>query len=409
MSGPLSGVRVVEMSTFVAGPVTARLLADMGATVIKVERPEGDTWRETGKNYLPHRFSDQENPVFDIYNTGKRHIALNVKTQAGMEALHRLLETAQVFVTNTRPAALKRLGLDPETLRRKYPGLVYALLLGYGEEGPDAAMPAFDTSAFWARSGFLRDLSLRREDYAPVQPPYSMGDTVSGYLLAMEVCAALVRREKTGEGDLVKSSLFHNGIFTMGTMAIITQPPFGRVLPESRAGWGAPSGSYRCADGEWLYISGYSPAMYPALYKLIGRESLHDDPRFQTAAGRMENRQAYYEILRDAFLEKPCAQWLEEAKKLDLPIMRVGHFSDLASDPQAWANGYLETVDFPNGRQDTMPSSPVEMESVGSVPTVPAPAIGADTEKILEELGYTALQIREMVHSGAVRTGKQEK
>ena len=122
----------------------------------------------------------------------------------------------------------------------------------------------------------------------------------------------------------------------------------------------------------------------------------------------MENRQAYYEILRDAFLEKPCEQWLEEAKKLDLPIMRVGHFSDLASDPQAWANGYLETVEFPNGRQDTMPSSPVEMESVGSVPTVPAPTIGADTEQILEELGYTALQIREMVNSGAVRTEKQE-
>ena len=405
---PLSGVTVVEMSTFVAAPVTARLLSDLGATVIKVERLEGDAWRETGKSFLPARFSDEENPVFDIYNTGKQHLALNVKTPEGMEILHRLLQKAQVFVTNTRPGALKRLGLDPETLRAQYPSLVYALLVGYGEQGPDAEMPAFDTSAFWARGGFLRDQALRRADYTPVQPPSSMGDTVSGYLLCMEICAALLRREKTGEGDTVRSGLFHNSIFTMGTMAITSQPPFGRVYPEDRAGWGAPQGEYECADGEWIFMSGYTSVLYGKLYRVLGREDLETDPRFATAEARWENRRLYYEIVRDAFLQKPSTYWLQKAKEADVPMTRMGHYKDLAKDEQAWANNYIETVTFANGRQDVMPTTPIEMESVGSVPTVPAPAIGADTAEILHSLGYTEETIKQLAADGAVRLGQRK-
>jgi crotonobetainyl-CoA:carnitine CoA-transferase CaiB-like acyl-CoA transferase len=408
MSKPLAGVKVVEMSTFVAGPVTARLLADLGATVIKVERPEGDAWRQTGISYLPHRFSDDENPVFDIYNAGKQHIALNAKKGGGMEVLHRLLQKADVFVTNTRPGALDRLGLDYESLKEKYPHLVYAILLGYGEKGPDAAMPAFDTSAFWARSGFLRDQALRREDYAPVQPPYSMGDTVSGYLLVAEVCAALLRREKTGKGDLVKSSLFHNSIFTMGTMTITSQPPFGRVYPEDRPGWSAPCGDYQCADGEWVFLSGYTAAMYPVLYRLIGREDLETDPRFADAAGRWENRHEYYDIVRQEFLKQPSAYWLAGAKKLDLPMTRMGHYRDLVSDEQALANGYVEKVTFRTGREAFMPASPIEMESVGQIPTIPAPEIGADTARILQDLGYTEEEIQMLTAEGAVRLGNRK-
>jgi len=246
MAKPLAGIKVVEMSTFVAGPVTARLLADLGAEVIKVERPEGDGWRLTGVGYNPNRFSKDENPVFDIYNTGKKHIALNLKTPAGMEAFHRLLAQADVFVTNTRPKALQRLGISYEDLKDKYPGLVYGILLGYGEEGPDAAMQAFDTSAYWARGGFLRDLAVDNgEDYVPVQPPFSVGDTVTGYMLMGQICAALCRKKDTGLGDYVRAGLYHNGIFTMGTMAIITQPPFGREYPAPRYRHSAPSGSYR--------------------------------------------------------------------------------------------------------------------------------------------------------------------
>lgn len=404
MSGPLSGIKVVELSTFVAGPVTARLLADLGAEVIKVERPEGDTWRITGVNYAPHQYSDAENPAFDIYNSGKKHLSLNLKTAEGMGAFHRLLATADVFITNLRPAALRRLKLSYEDLKDTYPRMVYGIVLGYGENGPDADMPAFDTSAFWARTGFLRDQAYRTEQYTPVQPPFSMGDTVTGYLLMGEICAALFRREKTGCGDLVRSSLFHNGIFTMGNMAIITQKPYGRKLPNERSGWSVPGGAYMCSDGEWIFISGYSTAMYPRIYSILGRDDLAEDPRFADAESRRKNRDVYYQIIRDAFLEKPAAYWLEKAKAADIPMTRMGHYSELGEDPQALANGYIEKVTFSNGNTGLIPRSPIEMESVGELTTKTAPGIGADTRQILGQLGYTAEQIDAMIDSGAAKS-----
>ena len=403
MSKPLSGIRVVDLSTFVAAPVSARLLADLGAEVIKVERPEGDNWRGTGISYVPKRYNADENPVFDIYNSGKKHLALNLKSSEGMAAFHRLLETADVLVTNMRPAALKRLGLSYEDLKETYPRLVYGIVVGYGEKGPDAEKPAFDTSAFWARSGFLRDQSELREGYVPVHPPYGVGDTVTGYLLMGEICAALLNRERTGKGDLVRSSLLHNGIFAMGTMAIISQKPYGQKFPRARHYWGVPSGNYLCADGEWVFISGYTAAQHPRVYKMLDREFLSEDPRFATAEARGQNIEALYNIIRGAFLEKPSAYWVEKSLEYDLPLTRMAHYSDLAEDPQAWANDYLEKVTFRSGNTSVMPRSPIEMESVGKLTTATAPGVGADTREILLNLGYSPEQIDAMLTAGAVK------
>lgn len=407
MSRPLVGIKVVELSTFVAAPSCARLLADLGANVIKVEHPDGDTWRKTGKNYLPERFCDEENPIFDIYNSGKRHIALNLKSAEGMEAFHKLLKEADVFITNTRLPALRRLGISYDDLKDRYPSLIYAIVLGYGENGPDAAKPAFDTTAFWSRSGFLRDLALAGEDYAPVIPPFSVGDTITGMFLMGEVCAALYRRTQTGKGDYVRSSLYHNGIFTMGTMAIITQEPFGKEYPKSRVDHGVPGGYYQCADGEWVYIAtGYATALIPKLCRAIDRPELMDDPLFTDSACRWENREKYYKIFRNAFLTKTSAEWIRIADALDFPLVRMNHFKDISDDEQAWANDYLEHVEFANGHVDVMPSSPIEMESVGDLKTIPAPVIGAHTDAILKELGYTEEQISRMYDSGAAFTDR---
>lgn len=397
MKKPLQGVRVIDFSTFVAAPVCCRLLADLGAEVIKLERPEGDGWRLTGVSYNPTRFSDKENPVFDIYNSGKRHIALNLKTPEGMDALHKLLETTDVLVTNTRPKALKKLGLSYEDLKEKYPRLVYGIVLGYGEEGPDKDMRAFDTSAFWARGGFLLDQSVKKPGYEPTQAPFSMGDTVTGYLLMGEICAALYRREQTGTGDYVRSGLFHNSIFTMGTMAIISQPPFGRVHPRTRPEWAAPSGSYECADGQWVQISGYNAALNDTILEMAGQKELLNDPN------RYKDREKLYETMRKTMLEKPSTYWLPLAKEMDIPMTRMNHYADLATDPQAWANGYLEYVDFPSGNTDIMPRSPIEMDSVGELTTKVAPAIGSSTDAILQELGYAPETIENLRQSGAIR------
>lgn len=407
MSGPLSGVKVLELSTFVAAPVCARLLADLGADVIKVEHPSGDAWRKTGISYLPAHFSEQENPVFDIYNSGKRHIAINLKSPEGMETFHKLLAQSDVLITNTRPAALARLGLSYDDLKDKYPSLIYGIILGYGEKGPDKDKPAFDTTAFWSRSGFLRDMAVKQDGYIPTLPPYSVGDTVTGYLLLSQICAALYRKKETGKGDYVRAGLFHNAIFSMGTMQIITQKPFGFVYPMPRQDNSVPGGYYECADGEWVFIAtAYAEALIPTLCEAIGRPELIDDPRFANWQGRWENRKEYYEIFREAFLKRPCAEWLEIAEKMDFPMMRMGHFSDLPDDEQAWANGYLEHVMFANGRTEVMPRSPIEMDSVGELVTKPAPCIGAQTDEILKELGYGDDEISALCANGAVVSGK---
>ncbi len=404
MDKPLAGIKVLDFSTFVAAPTCARLLADMGAEVIKVEHPDGDNWRTTAISYIPARFSEDENPVFDMYNAGKKHIALNLKTSEGSEIFHKLLAQSDVLVTNTRPAALKRLGISYEDLKDRYPSLVYAAVLGYGENGPDAEKPAFDTTAFWARSGFLRDMAIITKDYHPLSPPFGVGDVFTGVLLMGEICAALLRREKTGKGDYVRSGLFHNGIFSMGIMNTITQKPFGRVYPKVRYDHGAPGGIYQCKDNEWVFLaSSYGPKMYPAMYKAMGIEWVETDERFSTSAGRIANMEAYFGVFKERFLEKTSTEWLEIFEAADIPLGPLKHFSDVSEDEQAWANGYLEHVTFANGRTDVVPSSPIDMDSVGELKTVPAPRQYAHTAQILKELGYTDEQIEELCASGAIR------
>lgn len=404
MAKPLAGVRVVELATFVAGPSCARLLADMGAEVIKLEPPKGDTWRATGVNYLPTEFSVDENPIFDIYNTGKKFLSLNLKTEEGKEAFMKLMETTDVFVTNNRPAALKRLGIYYDDLKDRFPKLVYAVLLGYGEKGPDAHRPAFDSVGFWSKSGFLHDQATKREDYAPISPPWGVGDTVTGYLLLAEICAALYRRKECGEGDYVTSGLYHNGIFAMGTMNIQCQRPFGKKFPVNRVDHGVPGGVYQCADGEWVYVGISSNAvMIPLLCKAIGRADLLEDRNYMTENLVVVDRPAFYQIFKDAFLSQPHTYWLEKAEEFDIPLVRMNSYADVYEDEQAWANHYVEKVTFRNGKTACMPTSPIEMGSVGELKTVPAEGIGAHTAEILAGLGYTQAQIEAMIAAGAAK------
>lgn len=404
MTKPLSGVTVVELATFVAAPSCGRLLADLGARVIKLEAPNGDAWRQTGINHVPTRFCKEENPVFDIYNTGKEFVSLNLKSPEGKEAMLKLLEDADVFLTNTRPAGLKRLGLAYEDLCDKFPKLIYAILLGYGEKGPDAEKPAFDSTAFWSKSGFLHDQALRRDDFAPINPPFSMGDTVCGYLMLAEICAALLRKEKTGEGDFVSSGLFHNGIFTTGTMSLINQRPFGKKYPVTRIEHSVPGGMYRCSDDQWVYIGiSSAPAKIPDMLAALGLAHIATDPNYLTPDMKVVDKEGIYEICREAFLTNTSDHWLQKGVEYDFPIIRLNTYGSVYEDEQAWANGYLEKVTFANGHTDIMPTSPIEMKSVGELKTVPAAGIGAHTRKVLAELGYSEAQIEAMLAAGAAK------
>lgn len=402
MSKPLEGIKVIDLTTFVAAPVCARLLGDMGAEVIKIEHPNGDGWREFGISYNP-RFNDDENPVFDIYNSGKKLISVNLKSPEGKEVFCKLLEDADVFITNNRPAALKRLGIAYEDIKERYPRLVYAVVLGYGEDGPDAEKPAFDTTAFWAKTGFARDMSPLTDSYIPMTSPSGVGDTVTGYNLLAQICAALIGRERTGKGQCVRAGLYHTGIFTMGTMEIIAQKPWGLEYPRSRVQSLPPGGCYETKDGDWFYLAtGQVSVALPKIFNMIGRPELVGDEKFITIEARRKNGRELYEIFAEAYKTKTMAEWAVLAKEYDLPLIRMNHFSDVTTDEQAWANGYLEHMTCPNGETVTMPSPPIEMDTVGKIVTKPARKVGEDTEAVLLDIGYTKEQIDSMEATGAI-------
>ena len=404
MKKPLEGIRVVELATFVAAPTTGRFLADLGAEVIKIEQPQGDGWRDTG--YKVGYFSRKHNPVFDLYNSGKKHISLNVKTPEGMEAMHKLLEGADIFITNLRTNALARNGLDYETLKEKYPALIYGLMLGFGEKGPDAELPAFDTTAFWSRGGFLR--SLNDADYdVPVTAPAGIGDAFTGYLLLSEILAALFRRSRDGKGELVKAGLYHNAVYGMGTMNIVTQEPDPTPRPIARKDGPVHMGAFCCADGEWIYfIKGSVKEYDKKIATILGLEALLDDPRYADPGAIERNREQLYPMFRDAFLQQSSDYWLEKLHAIDVGAVRMVHFSDVSKDEQAWANDYLEHVQFPDGVSGVMPTSPLEMESVGKIVTKPAPMVGHDTVAVLQDLGYSDDEIARMNDSGAIYSEK---
>ena len=413
MGKPLERIRVIDLSTFVAAPVTGRFLSDLGAEVIKIEPQSGDGWRVTGISYVPARFSEEENPVFDIYNTGKKMIAVNLKTEDGQKVFHRLMESADIFLTNVREGALKRMHVSYDDLKDRYPRLIFAQVTGYGPNGPESATPAFDTTAFWSRTGFMRDLAVIDEEtgiYNPIYPPSSVGDTVTAYLLLSEINAALYQRMTTGKGQRVEASLYHTGIFTMGTMQVTSQRPFGRVFPKTRADHAQLGGYYKCKDGEYIFIAaGMVQRLLGQMAPAIGRPDLIDDPRYNTAAARWANRKEFYKLLSDIFLTKTCDEWLQIAKEFDFAATKYKGFADISEDEQAIANGYVENVTYPNGHTDVIATAPFHMDTMPPVSTHQAPPIGNDTDSVLEAAGFTKEEIAGFKENGAVFQAEPKK
>lgn len=412
MSKPLDGIRVLDLTTFVAAPVCARMLGDMGAQVIKVESPQGDAWRGAGRDFNISRFGDQMNPIYDLYNSGKRMISLNLKSKEGMEIFWKLMDQADVFVTNNRPQALKRLGISYEDVKKRCPKLVYAMILGYGENGPEADVPAFGVTAFWGRSGFLRDMALTDGEYQPLMPPSGAGDTITGTTLCAEICAALVRRMRTGEGDFVRSCLYQSGIYTFATMCVATQQPGGKVYPRSRLAGGsagATTGTYRCADGEWVFLAnGGSAAFLPKILKLVGHPELIDDPRMadKEIAAKPESIASLSRMFQEIFLTKTREEWLALGREYDVPLVKLNHFNEVATDEQALANGFVEEMTYANGDKIMVPTSPLMMDSVGKVKTQAVPTVGWDTAQVLQEMGYSQSEIDMLAQSGAICVNK---
>lgn len=399
---PLSGIKVVELSTYVAAPGAARMLADMGAEVIKIESPSGDQWRESGKKVLST--NDDENPIFDVYNTGKKSICINIKTEEGLAFTMKLLEQADIFITNTRARSLRKLGLDAQTLTEKYPRLIFASIDGFGSKGPDADSPGFDNISFWARSGFSADIPYKDKNSFPLPPTSGIGDCVSGGFLVAGIMTALYNRERTGKGDVVNVSLYGAAIWAMSSMLLRANPKYGEKFPFNPNQGDPLTNNYECADGEWCNISvrAYDKDA-PIMYHLLGIENEIN------AIGNV-NVTTYYSmaetlipIIRKAMKKKTSDQWMKEFRENDLVIGKLPHMTDVLVDEQAWANGFIEELTCPNGEKTVLACPPIHLGSYTKDPATPAPGMGEQTDDVLRSFGYDEETICRMHEIGAVK------
>ena len=377
---PLEGLRVVELTTYVAAPTCGKLLRDQGAEVIKVEAPRGDAWRY---NFA---LSDHPNTRFHICNAGKKSIVLDLKTEEGLASLHKLIARADVFITNTRSQSLIRLGLDHDTLCERYPRLIYAFLSGYGEAGPDADLPGFDTVAYWAKSGFMADMSISTGHNYPVDSPVGVGDSVTGMTLYAGVMTALLQRERTGRGDYVTASLYNTGIWAVSGSIILSKYP-SVTMPRTRDTCFPESSAYRCADGEWLQLCILEFDRYaPSLFAALGYPDILKDPRYSTFEARLVHNGELVALAEEVFATKTVEEWLDILRPLDIVCCRIAHFADIPHSEQAWANDYLERLSYGGGDDYVVPSSPIRMGSRPTAPLEECPALGADTAAVLAEL-----------------------
>ena len=392
----LEGLKVVEFSTWVAGPSAAMVMADWGAEVIKIEGRDGDPVR----NLFALREDWTSNPVFELENRGKRGVVLDIGKPEGKEALLRILDTADIFITNLRPGSLARAGLDFSAIHQRMPRLIYVSVSGYGLEGEEVNLPAFDIAAFWTRSGVAGATIPDGVDPFPCRP--GMGDSVCALSAVSGALAAVVERQRTGEGRLVETSLIRTGAYAIGWDLSI-QLRYGehnRSLPRARTQ--SPVANYfRDAEGRWVSISVRAPRDWLGVATAAGKPQLVDDPRFATPADRMTNAQHLLAELDDAFGAMTHAQMTRALIAQDLIWAPLQTLAEVAEDPQAQAAGCFVEVEDRLGERYLAPMSPTRFPGAPHGPTRPAPALGAHTREVLIEAGYSAADVDALIADGA--------
>lgn len=406
LNKPLDGVNVVDFTIFAAGPATSKILADWGADVVKVESLTGDPYRKTGGGMgIPTE--DDFNPLWNSLNSNKRGLAVDLKTAQGVEIMDRLVGQANVFVTSLRTAALKRLGLDYETMSRKYPHIIWGQINGFGDYGPDKDNPGFDTVAFWARSGAMSDLS--EKDTSPLNPLIAFGDNGTACSLAAGICAALYDQARTGKGQKIMVSLFGQAIWNNTAPFIATQ--FGDEYPKTRTQPSMPFiNSYQCKDGKWIFISVLEhERYYNTVCQVFGRDDLCGKPEYCTTAQAKKNAAQITAIFDREFVKYTQDEMVAMLKKADIAHERVRNTCELLTDPQARENNYIYEVVHANGRKSFTTANPVKMGSIEVNQTMDAPVIGEHSSQILKELRYTDDEIKAFIAANVIaqRTRQQ--
>jgi crotonobetainyl-CoA:carnitine CoA-transferase CaiB-like acyl-CoA transferase len=393
-----SGLRVVDLASFIAGPGAAVILSDFGADVIKVEPPTGDTYRIIHK--LPPQPRSHDNYPWHLTNRNKRGLALDLKSPQAPAILERLVKWADVLIVNTPHPARKRLKLEYEDVAQWNSRLIYADVTGYGDKGPDANLPGFDITAYWARSGLL---SLTRDAGAPpTLPPSGSGDHATAVTLFSAIVTGLYRRERTGKGSYVTTSLLAAGVWSSGVFvqAALCDASFfplhDRLKPPN-----ATLNVYRASDDTWFLIV-LTPDKWPALVKAIGRPDLLTDPRFADPAKQAANSAELTAILDAVFDSQPMSHWQDVLEQAHLTFGIVRAPSEVVKDPQLQANEIVVPLQGAGGNLNFTISSPMQVHDVAKVPAKRAPEIGEHDEEILRELGFDAKDIESLRASGAL-------
>lgn len=398
---PLEGIKVVDLTTYMATPATGRVLGEWGADVIKVEASKGDSCRVTQAAVFNMPMSDEENLAFDMVNLNKRFIALNLKSETGKEIMYKLLEQADIFITNTRNKSLQKLGLDWETLHEKFPRLIMGHGLGYGKYGAEKDDPGFDVTCYMARGGVF-GTTVNRGD-SPMIPTNGYGDMQASMFLAAGLCAAVIGREKTGVGEYVTCALQHAAVYTLIVGMISAQ--YGNPYPKSRLEVICPFNNvYMTGDGK--YIAMCDPEYdrdYNKIMGLIGRDDLIDDPKYVNCVKMNEaNLNAEVVGIMDEALAKMTS---EEALKLfkdaGIPIEPCQTPLDVYEDQNVWDNDYLVKIKYPEAERN-IPTAPIQFDSVPAPEFIPTGKLGSSTIEVMRELGYSDDQIQAALADGSV-------
>jgi crotonobetainyl-CoA:carnitine CoA-transferase CaiB-like acyl-CoA transferase len=394
-NGILSGLRVIDCGTYIAGPASATVMSDFGAEVFKIERPDGgDLWRLFP--HLPGSAKSELNWAWVLTGRNKKSVALDLGTPEGYEALIRLVRTADVFVTNYQPQLLTKFHLTWDELRAINERLIFAHLTGYGEEGEDAGLPAFDALAYWARSGLMTSVTGR--DGTPGAPRPGIGDHPTAMALFGAIMLGLYDRERTGRGSKVGTSLMASGAWAhscdlQAQMLGATFPKPAGPTPINPLSTG-----YITRDAKVFLLAQLDPEHeFPRLCTMFGAPEMATDPMFATDAARTEHAAELSAILQSQFESKDLAEWRKEFRQYDIKWAPLPMLAEVVSDPQMRAAGAFVDVEYPGYAAVQTINSPLFVEGAEKRKPEASPEVGANTREVLRSLGYDDAAIDDMI------------
>ncbi|MCB1647105.1 MAG: CoA transferase [Pseudomonadales bacterium] len=401
MAAPLDDITVIEVDNWMASPSAAAILADLGATVIKIEPLSGDPMRGNGRAPKVDAFRDMD-CQFDVDNRGKHSICLDLTNPEAGKLIARLCENADIFMCNLLTKRQQKFGLDAETLFKSNPKLVHATLTGYGTDGPDAWRPGFDVTSFFGRSGLYDAMREGPTGTVPMARP-AQGDHTTGLAFVGGILAALRLAERTGEGQEIETSLFETAIWTQASDFATTAIDRAPVRQRARENQLTPATNrYPCGDNKWVVFNMPTPNGWPMLCKAIGKEEWLEDERFATPKLRYDAMPTLVQMIDEALSTRTRDEWGEIFDAHGIIWGPVLGLHEVAEDKQAEAIGMFPTLTDPQRGEYRTVNIPMRFKRADVTPRGPSPAIGEHTEQVLTQAGLTADELQRLRKAGVI-------